>query len=280
MILSIASGKGGTGKTTVAVNMALSLETAQLLDCDVEEPNVHLLLHPKVTETKPVYVDTPVIDEKLCDYCGECAKFCKFNALFITKKKVLFFPELCSSCGGCALVCPKNAINEKKRKIGTVKKGSAKGIELVYGELNVGEPMAPPIIKAVKKQVHQLKKVDTIIDAPPGTSCPVIEAVHGSDYTILVTEPTPFGLYDLKIAVEVLGKLKIPFGVVVNRAGIGDKRVHAFCREKAIPILLEIPYERKIAELYSVGKPFVLEMPEWKKKFRGLLDKIKESLQV
>lgn len=280
MILSIASGKGGTGKTTVAVNMAISLENVQLLDCDVEEPNAHLLLHPKVTETKPVYVKIPVIDEKKCNYCGECTKFCKFNALFITNKKIMFFPQLCSSCGGCAIVCPKNAINEKKRKIGTTKKGFAKEVKLVYGELNVGEPMAPPIIKAVKKQMQPLKKVDTIIDAPPGTSCPVIEAVHGSDYTILVTEPTPFGLYDLKIAVEVLSKLKIPFGVVVNRAGIGDKKVYAYCREKTIPILLEIPYERKIAELYSVGKPFVLEMPEWKKKFHGLLDRIKESLQV
>ena len=280
MILSIASGKGGTGKTTVAVNMAISLGNAQLLDCDVEEPNAHLLLHPKVTETSPVYVNVPVIDEKKCDYCGECAKFCKFNALFIANKKIMFFPELCSSCGGCVIVCPKNAIIEKKRKIGTIKKGSAKGIRLVYGELNVGEPMAPPIIRAVKKQMQPLEKGDIIIDAPPGTSCPVIESVHGSDYTILVTEPTPFGLYDLKIAVEVLSKLKIPFGVVVNRAGIGDEKVHAYCREKAIPILLEIPYERKIAELYSVGKPFVLEMSEWKKQFHGLLSKIKESLQV
>ncbi|MDH5448366.1 MAG: ATP-binding protein [Candidatus Bathyarchaeota archaeon] len=280
MILSIASGKGGTGKTTVAVNMAISLENIQLLDCDVEEPNAHLLLHPKVTETKPVYVQIPVVEEKKCDYCGECAKFCKFNAIFVTNQRIMFFPELCSSCGGCAIVCSRNAINKKKRKIGTTKRGSVKRVKLVYGELNVGEPMATPVIKAVKKQMQPPKEGDIIIDSPPGTSCPVIEAVHGSDYTILVTEPTPFGLYDLKIAVEVLSKLKIPFGVVVNRAGIGDKKVHTFCREKAISILLEIPYERNIAELYSVGKPFVLEMPEWKEKFRGLLDKIKESLQV
>ena len=280
MILSIASGKGGTGKTTVAVNMALSLENVQLLDCDVEEPNTHLLLHPKVIETKPVYVKIPVVDEKQCDYCGECAKFCRFNALFVTNQKIMFFPGLCSSCGGCVIVCPRTAISEKKRKIGTIKMGSAREVQLVYGELNVGEPMAPPIIKAVKGQMQPLKKGDIIIDAPPGTSCPVIEAVHGSDYTILVTEPTPFGLYDLKIAAEVLSKLEIPFGVVVNRAGIGDKKVHAFCREKTIPILLEIPYDRKIAELYSVGNPFVLNMPEWKKKFHELLDEIKESLQV
>jgi len=280
MILSIASGKGGTGKTTIAVNMALSLENTQLLDCDVEEPNDYLLLNPKIAETKPVYVQVPVVEENKCDYCGECARFCRFNALFVTNKKIMFFPELCSSCGGCAIICPKNAIKEKKRKIGAIKKGSAKGVKLVYGELNVGEPMATPIIKAVKKQMQPTKKGDVIVDSPPGTSCPVIEAVHGSDYTILVTEPTPFGLYDLKIAVEVLGKLKIPFGVVVNRAGIGDRKVHAFCKERTIPILLEIPYERKIAELYSVGKPFVLEMPEWKEKFIGLLDNVKENLQV
>ena len=280
MILSIASGKGGTGKTTVAANLALSLENAQLLDCDVEEPNAHLLLHPKITETKLVYVQIPVVDENKCNYCGECSKFCKFNAIFVTPQKIMFFSELCSSCGGCAIVCPKNAIKEKKRKIGVTKRGLAKEIELVYGQLNVGEPMATPVIKAVKKHMQPPEKGDVIIDSPPGTSCPVIEAVHGSDYCILVTEPTPFGLYDLKIAVEVLSKMKIPFGVVINRAGIGDRKIYAFCKEKAIPILLEIPYERKIAELYSVGKPFVLEMPEWKEKLGGLLKEIKESLQV
>ena len=273
MIISIASGKGGTGKTTVAVNMALSLGDVQLLDCDVEEPNVHLLLNPKIEETKPVYVRVPAIDKEKCDYCGKCAEFCEYNALFVTDGKVMFFPDLCHGCGGCVIVCPRDAIKEKKRKIGTVKKGFANGIELVYGELTVGEPMATPIIKEVKEQVA--KHGDVIIDSPPGTSCPVIEAVYGSDYCILVTEPTPFGLYDLKIAVEVLEKLHIPFGVVVNQAGIGDNKVYTYCKKKAIPILLEIPYERKIAELYSSGTPFVLKMPEWKEKFRQLFDEIK-----
>ncbi len=289
MIVSIASGKGGTGKTTVAVNLALSLDNVQLLDCDVEEPNVHLLLHPKITGTQPVYVLNPVVDEAACDYCGECAKFCKFNAIFVANRenmllpelanrRIMFFPELCSSCGGCAIVCPTNAIRERKRKIGTTKKGSARGIELVYGQINVGEPMVTPIITAVKKHMHPPLNSDVIIDSPPGTSCPVIESVHGSDYCILVTEPTPFGLYDLKIAVEVLGKLGIPFGVVVNKAGIGDRKTQAFCEEKSIPILLEIPFDRKIAETYSVGKPFVLEMPEWKEKFQRLFIEIKENL--
>ncbi len=274
MIVSIASGKGGTGKTTVAVSMALSLQDAQLLDCDVEEPNAHLLLHPKINETKPVYVRVPVIDEKKCNYCGECAKFCQFNALFVANQKVLFFPELCHSCGGCAIVCPRNAIKEKRRKIGIIKKGVSDGVELVYGELNVGEPMATPVIAEVKKQTKPHSTV--IVDSPPGTSCPVVESVYKSGYCILVTEPTPFGLYDLKIAVEVLERLGIPLGVVVNRAGIGDRKIYEYCKEKGIPVLLEISYDKRIAELYSSGTPFVLKMPEWRGKFQQLFDEIEE----
>jgi MinD superfamily P-loop ATPase len=277
MIISIASGKGGTGKTTVAVNMALSLKDIQILDCDVEEPNVHILLQPKINETKPVYISTPLVDEEKCDHCGKCSEFCEFNALFVTPEKILFFPELCTSCGGCMLVCPKNAITEKNVEIGVVKKGVTDGMELVYGELNVGKPMAIPVIKDVKKQIKNSKTV--IVDSPPGASCPVIESVHGSDYCLLVSEPTPFGLHDLKIMVQVLEGLNIPFGVIINRAGIGDKKIYDFCEEKDVPILLEIPFQRKIAELYSRGTPFVLEMPEWKKKFQLLIDDIKGRIK-
>jgi len=273
MIISIASGKGGTGKTTVAVCMALSLHDVQLLDCDVEEPNAHLLLHPKINEAKPVHVQVPVVDKKKCNYCGECAKFCQFNALFVANQEILFFPELCHSCGGCAIICPRNAIKERKRKLGIVKKGVADGVELVYGELDVGEPMATPLIAEVKKQTKNHGTV--IIDSPPGTSCPVIESVYKSDYCILVTEPTPFGLYDLKIAVEVLERLGIPLGVVVNRAGIGDIKVYDYCKEKRIPILLEVSFDKRIAELYSSGTPFVLKMTEWKEKFQQVFDEIK-----
>ena len=272
MILSIASGKGGTGKTSVAVNIALSLGNVQLLDCDVEEPNAHILLHPKISATKPVYISAPLVNEEKCDHCGKCAEFCEFNALFVTSEKVLFFPELCHSCGGCAIVCPKNAIKEKNVKIGVIKMGMADGVELVYGELNVGEPMAVPVIKEVKKQVKKNKMV--IIDSPPGTSCPVIESVYGSDYCILVSEPTPFGLHDLKITVEVLEKINIPFGVVINRAGIGDRKIYDYCEEKAVPILLEIPFQREIAELYSSGIPFVLKMPAWKNRFQLLMNDV------
>jgi len=273
MIITVASGKGGTGKTTVAVNMALSLENVQLLDCDVEEPNSHILLQPEIHETKPVYTRVPVISEDLCDYCGKCSKFCAYNALFVAPKTVMVFPELCHSCGGCALVCPKNAITEKERQIGVVKKGEAKGVELVYGELNVGEAMAVPLIRAVKNQMKSNKNV--VIDAPPGTACSLVASVHKTDYCILVTEPTPFGLHDLKITVQVLKDLGVPMGVVINRAGLGDRKVYEYCEKENIPVLLEIPFSKKIAELYSRGVPFVAEMPEWKEKFLEIWDDIK-----
>ncbi len=274
MILSIASGKGGTGKTTVAVNMALSLKDVQLLDCDVEEPNAHLFLHPRINEEKPVCVSTPHVDEELCDHCRKCSEFCEFNALFVTPEEVLVFGELCHSCGGCLLACPRNAITEKGRKIGEVKIGAGEGVELVYGELDVGEPMAIPVIKDVKKQVKGGKTL--IIDSPPGASCPVIESVRGSDYCLLVSEPTPFGLHDLKIMIQVLEELNVPFGVIINRAGIGDRKIHGFCEEKGVPILLEIPFQRRIAELYSRGVPFSLEMPEWKESFRTVFDEVRK----
>jgi len=272
LIITIASGKGGTGKTTVAVNMALSLKNVQLLDCDVEEPNSHILLQPTITETKPVHTKFPVISEELCDYCGKCSKFCAYNALFVAPKTVMVFPELCHNCGGCALVCPKNAITEKERQIGVINKGEAKGVEIVYGELNVGEAMAVPLIRAVKNQMKKDKTV--VIDAPPGTACSLVASVHKTDYCILVTEPTPFGLHDLKITVQVLKDLGVPMGVVINRAGIGDRKVYEYCEKENIPLLLEIQFSKKIAELYSRGVPFVAEMPEWKEKFLEILDKI------
>lgn len=273
MIISIASGKGGTGKTTVAVNLALSLENVQLLDCDVEEPNAHILLNPQINEVKPVYILTPKVDENLCDYCGKCSEFCEFHAIVTIAKKIMVFPELCHGCGGCSIVCPKKAITEEKREIGAVKKGTAGSIEFVSGQLNIGEPMPVPVIREVKKEIDDNKVV--VIDVPPGTSCPVVASVYGSDYCILVTEPTPFGLHDLKLMVEVLKEINIPFGVVVNRAGIGDKKTYEYCEKEGIPILLEIPFERKIAELYSHGTPFVKELPEWREKFVMLFRNVK-----
>lgn len=277
MIVTVASGKGGTGKTSVAVNLALSIENVQLLDCDVEEPNAHLFLHPELLKTEPVYTRIPCIDQELCDHCGACSKFCQYHALFTSPNNVLVFPELCHSCGGCLIVCPKKAITETKHQIGKLNFCVAEDLALVYGELEIGKPIAVPIIKAVKSQLDTRRNV--IVDSPPGTSCPFVETVRGSDFCVLVTEPTPFGLHDLKIAVQVLRRIAVPFGVVVNRAWVGDKKVYQYCHEESIPILLEIPYQRKIAELYSRGIPFSQEMPEWVDAFQTLYRKIGEFVK-
>jgi MinD superfamily P-loop ATPase len=277
VIVAVASGKGGTGKTSVAVNLAISIGNAQLADCDVEEPNAHLLLNPKITREEPVYRLVPFVKEELCDYCGKCADFCQYNAILVIPERILVFPELCHGCGGCVLTCPKKAIEEEKYRIGVIKEGFTRDLRIAFGELEVGEPMAGPLIREVKKHLDKSRNV--ILDAPPGTSCPVVETVKGSDFCLLVTEPTPFGLHDLKITVKVLEDMKIPHGVVVNRAGIGDKRVYEYCDEKGIPILLEIPYLRKIAELYSKGVPFSLEMPEWTKRFRELFEDIERLVE-
>jgi MinD superfamily P-loop ATPase len=276
MIVSVASGKGGTGKTSVAVNMALSIGNVQLLDCDVEEPNAHILLKPKIHEEKPVYVLNPAVNEGKCTHCGKCAELCQYNALFVIPSSIMVFPELCHSCGLCVLACPERAISEERREIGIIRKGTANHVDLVYGELNVGEPMAGPVIKEVKKEIQKTK--DVIIDVAPGASCPVVTSVYGSDFTLLVTEPTPFGLHDLKIAVEVLRMLQIPLGVVVNQSGIGDRKVYEYCEKTGIPIMLEIPFSRRIAELYSRGVPFTLEMTEWKDRFKQLFKDIGEHV--
>ncbi|MBA7535015.1 Iron-sulfur cluster carrier protein [subsurface metagenome] len=274
MIIAVASGKGGTGKTTVAVNLALSLSNVQLMDCDVEEPNSHIFLKPEIEEIKPAHTLIPKINYNLCDYCGKCASACEYNAIVVLPKQVMVFPELCHGCGLCSMVCPRDAISEEPREIGVIKKGTSGNgnIDLVYGLLNIGEVMAKPLIDQVKAELNPEKTV--IIDVPPGTACPVIAAVQGSDYCILVTEPTPFGLYDLRLAVKVLRVLKIGFGVVINKAGIGDRGVYDYSKKEGIPILLEIPYDKQIARWYSEGKPFVKAMPEWKERFAGVIDKI------
>jgi len=265
MIISVASGKGGTGKTTVATNIALSIGKAQFLDCDVEEPNANIFLLVKIKEHEDICVSIPEIDKEKCDYCGKCSEFCAYNALAVAGSKVLVFPELCHSCGGCELVCPKDAIIWRKLVIGKIEHGQSKGIDFYHGLLNVGEAQVIPVIKALKRKIDKNKNV--IIDVPPGTSCPVIESINDSDYCILVTEPTTFGLHDLKLAVEVVRHLHIPFGVIINRDGIGDKRVEIYCQQNRIPILLKIPERQKIAYLYSKGIPLVNEAYEWREMF-------------
>ena len=275
MIIAVASGKGGTGKTTIAVNLALSLSHVQLMDCDVEEPNAHIFLNPAIEMIKPAYTRVPAVNYTMCDYCGECASACAYNALSVLpQKQVMVFPELCHGCGLCALVCSRDAISEERREIGVIKKGTDGdgNIDLVYGVLNIGEVMATPLTDQVKAELDTGKTV--IIDAPPGTACPVIAAVQGSDYCILVTEPTPFGLYDLRLAVKVLRVLNISFGVVINKAGIGDRNVYEYCEKEGIPILLQIPYDREIARWYSEGVPFVKEIPEWKARLAGIINRI------
>ena len=276
MIISIASGKGGTGKTTVAVNLALSLENVQLIDCDVEEPNDHIFLNPDIENSENVYVEYPVIDKEKCDLCGQCASFCMYNAIAVTKNDIMVFPELCHSCGGCKLVCPRDAIDYKRRSIGKIESGKSGDIEFYRGILNLGEARTTPVIKELRKKIDKNRNV--ILDAPPGAGCAVIETIESSDFCILVTEPTPFGLYDLKIAVDVVRRLKKPFGVIINKDGVGDKKVEVFCSRENIPILLRIPFDKRIADLYSKGVPFVLEMGEWKERFRTMVDEIKERL--
>ncbi|RLF28188.1 MAG: (4Fe-4S)-binding protein [Thermoplasmata archaeon] len=276
MIISVASGKGGTGKTTVAVNLALSIDNVQYLDCDVEEPNANIFLKAEITEREDVTVEIPEINYDRCDFCGKCADFCAYNALAVVPSKVLVFPELCHSCGGCELVCPRDAIKWKKRPIGKIEHGSSGSTDFYQGILNVGEATATPLIKALKRRMDKDRIV--VLDAPPGTACPVMETVEGSDYCILVTEPTPFGLHDLKLAVEVMKHLSIPFGVVINRDGIGDDRVEQFCNSNRIPVLMKIPHDKRISTLYSRGVPFVKELSGWRERFRKLLLSIEEGV--
>jgi MinD superfamily P-loop ATPase len=280
--IAIASGKGGTGKTTIATNLAYFLtnngKSVIYADCDVEEPNGHLFLKPHWIHLLNVSVKNPKIIESKCDYCGECSDICRFNALATLSNKALVFPSLCHSCGGCYNICPQKAITEIDRTIGVVKVGVGKHIITYEGRLNIGEAISPPIIKYIKRVlgVASFK----IIDCPPGTSCPVIEAVSDSDYVILVTEPTLFGLNDMKLAVGMVRELNLPFGVVVNRCGIGDDRIHAFCNSQGIDILLEIPNDRKIAEVCSEGKLIIDTLPEYSVYFDTLINEIIRPLRA
>lgn len=279
MIISIASGKGGTGKTLVATSLAVSLRDrvpVQLLDCDVEEPNDHIFLKPALEKTETVGISVPVIDGVKCTRCGRCAEVCAYNAIAVLGDYTLTFDQLCHGCGACSYLCPEKAITEKDREIGTIEYGEVDGIDMVQGRLNVAEAMAPPIIRQVKKQTDNGRHV--IIDAPPGTSCPVVESVKDSDFCLLVTEPTPFGLNDLKLAVTTARELGISCGVILNRAGTGDDIIAGYCQSEGIPVLMTIPLDREIARLYSRGVTLAAGMPEWQEKFSGLFEKISEIM--
>jgi len=275
MVISIASGKGGTGKTTVATNLALSILNAQILDCDVEEPNAHIFIKPEIKSKEIVYIPIPEVNNLKCNGCGKCQEVCVYNAIAVVNKKVLVFPELCHGCGSCSYFCPQGAIKEVNKEIGFAEIGSRGDLQFVHGKLNIGEMMAPPLIKAVKKYIHPGKTV--IIDAPPGTSCPVITTIKDTDFVILVTEPTPFGLNDLILAVEMVKILNIPFGVVINRSDLGNKNTDDYCSKENIPILMRIPFKSEIAFAYSKGIPFIEVLPEYVKNFQELFKKIKDG---
>jgi MinD superfamily P-loop ATPase len=298
MIITVASGKGGTGKTMVAVNLALAVASGQatsergdtpgrydgrnlLLDCDVEAPNDHLFLKPTFKGHEEVTLLAPEIDFDKCTYCGRCAEACNYNALAVIRDQVLFFSELCHGCGACALVCPEGAIHEVPEVIGLIEEGtvstSLADLDFAHGVLKVGRAIAPPVIRELKRRINSDGLV--ILDASPGTSCPVVEAMKGADFVLLVTEPTPFGLHDLRLTVEVArDELGLPVGVVINRDGIGDEKVEAYCQSEGIPILMRIPFDRRIAEVYSEGGLVIEALPEYRAKFTQLYLRIADQI--
>jgi MinD superfamily P-loop ATPase len=283
MIITVASGKGGTGKTTVATNLAKALSVAgrrvAYFDCDVEAPNAHLFMMPTFNQRQEVNVLIPQVDMEKCTGCGRCDEVCEFHAIVVLGGKPLVFPELCHGCGSCMLECPDRAIKEIPKNIGVLESGSARqDVHFARGLLNIGEPLAVPVIRELKHWTARNQNGITICDSPPGTSCTVVESMRGADFVILVTEPTPFGLHDLKLAAQLTRELAIPAGAVINRDGVGDRRVEAYCQGAGIPILLQIPLEKEIGEGTASGKLLTDIRPAYQDKFVQMYGQIEEML--
>jgi MinD superfamily P-loop ATPase len=282
LTIAVAAGKGGTGKTLVATSLALALSGhsgrgVELLDCDVEEPNAHLLLHPRIVHRSEVTMRVPQVNKTVCTRCGVCADICEFSAIAVIRDAVLTFPDLCSGCGACAYVCPERAIVEVERLVGVVEKGvTDEGVDFYAGRTEVGQQRSGLVTRAVKRELHP--DMVSILDAPPGTACPMQEAVEGADFCVLVTEPTPFGLSDLKVAVETCRELEVPCGIVLNRDGVGDHGVEGYCQAEELALLARIPHDRRIAEAYSRGDALVHAQPEWLPRFRELYANIQAQL--
>ena len=268
--IAVASGKGGTGKTMVATSLAEALapdHKIQLLDCDVEAPNAYLFLTPTIVDIKPAVIHIPVIDYDQCILCSQCVEICEFNALAMVGEKIEVFEQLCHGCGSCSIHCPAQAISETPRKIGDIKFGSFNDDRpIIFGELTASEPMATPIIRQLKATMRSDVEV-TILDSPPGSSCPVVTTLHDADYVILVTEPTPFGLHDLRQMVGVLEETNTPAGVIINRDGIGDKTMETYLENKPYPILMRIPYQEKIARGLASGILLLDIIPDYRSAF-------------
>ncbi len=282
MIIAVASGKGGTGKTTVATSLAAAIGADMFLDCDVEAPDAHLFLRPDFQHRKNVDLLIPQVDQSKCTACGICAEVCQYHAIVLLNENPFVFPALCHGCGSCMLTCPEGAIREVPRTLGTLESGKAiNDIQFAHGILNVGEPMAVPVIQQLKSWKSEPDGGVEIRDAPPGTSCPVVESIRGSDFVLLVTEPTPFGLHDLALAAQVVEELHLPAGVIINRDDqVMTSKVDAFCQQQGLPILMRIPLERTIAEGTARGQTLIEIYPSFKERFQNLFNEITHSSQM